>query len=76
MRLWECPSFRSTRWHAINTDLFADGDRGTILHTPTGETYNFIAAMGAYCIEILVPKEYLSTDLLSKIGFARRGVTP
>ena len=53
-----------------------EDDHGTILHKPTGEIYTFIAAMGVYCIEILVPRTYVNPDDPIIQGFARHGAAP
>ena len=53
-----------------------EDDHGAILHKPAGDTYNFIAAMGVYVIEILVPRHYVEPKHKPLAGFARHGVAP
>ena len=50
-----------------------DDVRCSLYHTPTGETYDFVAASGVYFIKVKVPNTYMGSNAES--GFSRHGAT-
>ena len=53
--------------------VILDEDSGVIIHKPSGQIYNIVAALRVYFIEIRAPRKFVEPP---KPDFARRGVEP